>query len=43
MDFDYDDGRGPVEADSPFIQNPATGLPWKDSFGGQKREHSVEA
>ncbi len=34
MDFSYDDGRGPVSTDSPFIQN---NLAFKENFACQKR------
>ena len=38
MDFQYNDGRGPVSADSPFVQAGAGNTQFKDSFAGQKRE-----
>ena len=42
MDFSYDDGRGPVSADSPFLQSTTGHLPYKDSFAGQKRKSTSQ-
>lgn len=40
MDFNWDDNRGPVESDSPFVQNNVQG--WKsNTFAGFKRKKMI--
>ena len=36
MDFAYDNGHGPVSADSPFLQSDVNNFPFKDGFAGHK-------